>query len=899
MRTIPYIFLSLFLFGVRPSFAQNINDDTVFLNTDFSYGLKFKSKKLKYELLPKDATDYFSIGISGGNLITIDMRLPSSTPAHLHINDDDRVHSFVLVYKKEASSDEAYQDWSNLKYLALHVKEIEQNRKQKPENTATTKSQPVAEAPPPIKEEKPTPVKNSEPRNNAEYYKLLDAGTEFQRQGNYAASKAKLEQALAINPDSGAARLLLDDVSKKLADQQRLARLENDRKYNDLTAKAATAYQQKNFTLAKDNYTQALSFVTDDPQRTAFLMQKISDLDYQRAVAKADGSYNSENYKLAQSQYQDVLSLRPNDSYAQQRLQLIGKKISDLEELVKLKQKDKELRAQFDNTVQAGDHDFNAHEYASAKSHYEEAQLLFKDDTHVKEQLIKIKNIQLKYATAMDNGARALAKQDLSAAKNYYTQASELMPLEVEPKQKLTDVESLRIQSIADKQARDDATAEAARLADLDKRYTAAFAKAKKFLALNDYENARAAYSEAATIKPGESEPQNQISSIDDILRSIAKAREHERQLNLLLDRADSLFKQAYTIRDTVIAKGSFLQAKAEYANYINQSPENARYAITKIHLIDSTLNTREQELVEARYNAAMSRVNKAQKERNWADGVTALQEALRIKPGDKLAMEMLPRYEGQLARESGKKEPAQNPVANTVKNKAEDEKPIEATVPPVNSVPEKPKPVDSTDQTLTLTETKVVSASPASDKTSQKVFRGEKVQKNPLAYSLEDLKLKYPNIDFQDYPAEQKFNQAGTVNQNYLRDVMNEKPNLQLQAEAYDIKLTCQNIKFIGSDLYIKFLIENNSDKDFLTGPVMLTWQKAFGQGTPMKPMRGLGTFPVVAPDKQVAFIYVARAYMMIPEDNDLLFEMTDRDKRIKLQITIPGKTYNQEQSR
>lgn len=78
-----------------------------------------------------------------------------------------------------------------------------------------------------------------------------------------------------------------------------------------------------------------------------------------------------------------------------------------------------------------------------------------------------------------------------------------------------------------------------------------------------------------------------------------------------------------------------------------------------------------------------------------------------------------------------------------------------------------------------------------------------------------------------------------------------------------------------------------------------MLTWTKRAGNKIKLYPVYLYPAFlPIITPGNQAFVIYVCKSYY-IGENEKLNFELNDRLNKTKIEITIPGKKYGEEEER
>ncbi|MBL7702123.1 MAG: hypothetical protein JNM14_07730 [Ferruginibacter sp.] len=176
--------------------------------------------------------------------------------------------------------------------------------------------------------------------------------------------------------------------------------------------------------------------------------------------------------------------------------------------------------------------------------------------------------------------------------------------------------------------------------------------------------------------------------------------------------------------------------------------------------------------------------------------------------------------------------------------------------------------------------------------------------QTDPIPYSSaedRDMLLKnYPGIDFSLPPPAQTFNllETGKINLTFTEDLYNNKKTglkLAFKHEMTSIGVVCQDIVFDGNNVYLKLLIQNAGENEvFLTGSMLLTLLRQNGSSLTLYPSHIYpARFPIVKPKFQIPVIYVFKAYDVTAEDN-LKFEISDRQQKTNLEFSIPGSAYN-----
>lgn len=180
------------------------------------------------------------------------------------------------------------------------------------------------------------------------------------------------------------------------------------------------------------------------------------------------------------------------------------------------------------------------------------------------------------------------------------------------------------------------------------------------------------------------------------------------------------------------------------------------------------------------------------------------------------------------------------------------------------------------------------------------------KSQQDPIPYNtpaaLNELTAKYAKFKLGAYPPGQILNLADKeMNRPLCEQLMLAKPTLNLlySNNSINISLVCQGISFSGNNAYMRILIQNSGQTEFLTGVMKLTWVRKSGQPLVLYPGYIFRSqLPIVQPGSQITIIYPFKAFN-ISDQEQLKFELHDRPGKLNVEITIPGSDYNRERSR
>lgn len=150
-------------------------------------------------------------------------------------------------------------------------------------------------------------------------------------EGSYDRAISKYQEAQSILPSEKYPQQQIDLINKK---KQELANQNNEGdaqvKYSEYISKANSARDNESYTEAISFYNQALSVKPNDVYATNEINRinkKLGDesknKQYNDIITKADGYFGQKSYDLAISQYEQALFIKPNDSYANQKIREI------------------------------------------------------------------------------------------------------------------------------------------------------------------------------------------------------------------------------------------------------------------------------------------------------------------------------------------------------------------------------------------------------------------------------------------------------------------------------------------------------------------------------------------------------------------------------------------------
>ncbi|MFV0345753.1 MAG: hypothetical protein ACK5IQ_05835 [Bacteroidales bacterium] len=231
------------------------------------------------------------------------------------------------------------------------------------------------------------------------------------------------------------------------------------------------------------------------------------------------------------------------------------------------------------------------------------------DNKESEEDLNKRKD----YERFIAEADKQFEKDALEDAKTNYTKALNLYPDERYP--------ALQIERI--NKRLQDRLNEAQRLKDIEERYKAQIGIADNLFKQEEYNDAKTAYTEALSIKPGDEYAINQIK---ECVR-LGKLKEIEDKYKVAIAQADGYFNGE-----------QYADAQAAYKIALSIKP-GSEYPIAQLKKIEELLgNQAAQEKLEKLYAQAMENGDISMSSKNYESALSFYNKALTYKPGDEAA---------------------------------------------------------------------------------------------------------------------------------------------------------------------------------------------------------------------------------------------------------------------
>jgi hypothetical protein len=773
-------------------------------------------------------------------------------------------------------------------------------------------------------------------RLNSLYRSYLEKANQAFQKENWAEARIAYEEVLVVKPSDplAAGRLLSIDEKEKLQKNQQ----DREREYAVLMQQGEDFYKAEAYEEAKSIYAKAAAvFKRPLPQEKikeiTALQQRLAseektaaaarekkemndavekarqekEAQYASLIKTADDYFVAADYTNAAGSYNSAIRIfkRP---WPQDQLKEISLRLADLarkekEEKTLLSAKlekdrkeaaERKLEEDYQAAVKEADDLFSSGNLEPSKKMYMAALGLIKRpwpqdqirniDKKITEQIVAAnaekKRLEKeaaeleKYNKAMAAAELAYKKPDYIKAKKFYRDALAIKAAEAQPAQMISVIEEIEERIKAEEKARRDSIALAL---ETQKKFNVAMAKGKSNVQKKDLDKAKEAFEEALLLKPENSEARVLLENTEKELAEIARINEINVRYDAAVLEGDSLLiSKRYEDAYTAFKKALGIKAGEYYpqaqANYIKKEQENIRKTAER----EAEMEAKRQ--LEEKYSTAVKNADNAVSRKDFASAVVYYTEAAGIHPESNYVNSRLKIciHQDNLVKE---KIAANMPEEKSGGSKKKNKKavPAPATAPQVNAG--SPTPPASTET--------VIPEKTSPDKNAR--------------YSDEELRQKYPSIDFSKLPPEQPLNKenSGKDITALLNSIYQEKQRINLKTTAGAVQLVCGGITFEEDKVFFKYTVNNNSDADFLTGFMMLTWTKKNTTNVKLYPLYLYpSSLPVVRPGQSATVIYVAKAYKIL-EDESLKFEMHDRLNKMALQLAIPVKIYYQEMAR
>jgi hypothetical protein len=279
---------------------------------------------------------------------------------------------------------------------------------------------------------------------NKKYNDAIAAADAKFNTSDWAGAKKLYQDASAMRP---AEQYPKDRIA---ACDDNIAKSGLDKNYSSLIASADQMFKSSAWAAAKAKYQEALALKSGEQypkDQIAICEQKIAeaeglDVNYSRAIAKGDSAFKVEDYETAKSRYEYALTLKPGQAYPKAQIDEINKRLAAINAG---NAKDAKYRA----TLASADSLFSAKNYAAAKTKYQEASAQKPAEAYPKDRYGECQRLladqaldaakQKRYDDLIKKADEKFKASDWAGAKKLYQDALKEKPMELYPKQKISE----------------------------------------------------------------------------------------------------------------------------------------------------------------------------------------------------------------------------------------------------------------------------------------------------------------------------------------------------------------------------------------------------------------------------------------------------------------------------
>ena len=391
-------------------------------------------------------------------------------------------------------------------------------------------------------------------------------------------------------------------------------------KYDAAIKKGNEAYQQKNMQEAIAAYKEAQEIYP----RETFPAKQINEINSQM---------NKQQKSAENSQKQEQENTLKQEQEKQKQEQ---ENLRQEQEIQRQKQQD--IEDNYNQVLAKASVAYTRKDYAAAKQYYQEALKIKPAETLPKSRMEEIETILAKkasedakirevnnaYRSAVTKADSLMKVKNYPAAKEQYAKASLIKPGEAYPKTK-----SLEIDHIEEANVR---AAETAKKANEEKEYQAILDNADALYKAKSYDEAKAAYSKALTMRPSDPYPTQRVKLVEN-------TQQAEKQ-KTLENQAIKQYKEIISTADQYLEAKELDKSREAYTRALAIRPDD-EYAKSKITTIDNMVAAEQAARLKATedgYKAAIGAANTAITQKTYPQAKEYLQKALTIKPGDAYA---------------------------------------------------------------------------------------------------------------------------------------------------------------------------------------------------------------------------------------------------------------------
>lgn len=479
-------------------------------------------------------------------------------------------------------------------------------------------------------------VKIEEEKKNAadqeKYDNYVAAADQLFESGKYKEAKDNYNLALGIKANAAYPISQIAKIDEKLKEQQ--AKEELSAKYEKLLAEAENLFNSKSYDEAKAKYKEASALkpaekhpinqiATIDGILEKMAKEKAVEESYKAKLEAADALLNSKKYNEAKSAYQEAQKIKPGESYP-------TTKIEEIDQILLKEAENNKLEAQYQNLIKEADAFFASKNYQEAKSKYNDALGIKKDEAYPKQKLDEIEKAiaaedearkrEEQYAKLIKKGDDLFVVGTFEDAKRMYEEALKIKPNESHPKSRIEEINKKLAGQLAE--------------AEKEAKYKTLIDEGNALMTAKNYNEAKSKYEEALTLKANEPYPTDKINEINQILKGQEADKAIMEKFNKIVAEADALF-----------GSQDYQGAKKKYEEALTVK-QNEAYPKDQLNKIKSLMDDAEKSKNDEQYNKILAVADKYFGEENFDKATELYNRALTFKPTESYPKEKLAEIE-------------------------------------------------------------------------------------------------------------------------------------------------------------------------------------------------------------------------------------------------------------
>ena len=433
-----------------------------------------------------------------------------------------------------------------------------------------------------------------------DYKQAITEADKQLKEEKLSAAKEKYAQAGTLKPENQYPKDQIARIEAKLAEIQ-----SQDEQYSGFAAEGDRLYANSELEAAVTSFEKALA-VKPDEKYPGERIEAISGIlkeqreireKFTKLIANADQMFDAGRYESALPVYTEAQALIPAETHPAERIERINRIVEER----------KALDQNYARYIQSGDEQFKEKNYTTALTAYQQAIELKSSETYPAEQVARIEKALEAEKALMDSYQKAISSADelfdagkLIEASKKYAEAQKIKPDE--------DYPATRIERIQNMQANQQ---------QMEENYAKSIAAADRLFSAKDYAAALTQYTEAISLKPGETYPGEKISEIKSIMGA--------------LEQKEELYLSAISLGDEKFEANQLDEAETAYqqAKKIKPAEQYPNQQLEKIARKRETEKTLAQN-----YAQTLTKADAAYEAKQYQEALSAYQQALEYKPG-------------------------------------------------------------------------------------------------------------------------------------------------------------------------------------------------------------------------------------------------------------------------